>query len=50
MSLNYQPTCSLEAMRARAKMYAQIRQFLLSAKCWKWKRLFCRRPVSPMYI
>lgn len=27
MSLNYQPTCSLEAMRARAKMYAQIRQF-----------------------
>jgi len=27
MSLNYQPTCSLEAMRARAKMYVQIRQF-----------------------
>ena len=27
MSLSYQPTCSLEAMRARAKMYAQIRQF-----------------------
>ena len=27
MSLNYQPTCSLEVMRARAKMYVQIRQF-----------------------
>lgn len=25
--LNFQPTCSLDAMRARAKMYAQIRQF-----------------------
>lgn len=25
--LDYQPTCSLNALRARAKMYAQIRQF-----------------------
>lgn len=25
--MNYQPTCSLEAMQARAKLYAQIRQF-----------------------
>lgn len=25
--LNFQPTCNLDTMRARAKMYAQIRQF-----------------------
>ncbi len=25
--VHYQPTCDLEAMRARAKMYAQLRQF-----------------------
>ena len=27
MSLNYQPTCDLSALRARANMYAQIREF-----------------------
>ena len=27
MSLNYQPTCDLSALRARANMYAQIRDF-----------------------
>ncbi|RKG53658.1 EF-P lysine aminoacylase GenX [Acinetobacter cumulans] len=28
--VHYQPTCDLEAMRARAKMYAQLRQFFAS--------------------
>lgn len=28
--LHYQPTCDLEAMRARANMYAQLRQFFAS--------------------
>ena len=27
MSINYQPTCDLTAMRARATLYAQLRQF-----------------------
>ena len=26
-SINYQPTCDLQALKARAKMYGQIRQF-----------------------
>ena len=26
-SVHYQPTCDLTALKARAKMYAQIRQF-----------------------
>ena len=26
-SVNYQPTCDLNALKARAKMYAQLRQF-----------------------
>ena len=26
-SVNYQPTCDLKALKARAKMYAQLRQF-----------------------
>ena len=25
--IHYQPTCDLKAMRARAQMYSQIRQF-----------------------
>ncbi|MFI7965996.1 amino acid--tRNA ligase-related protein, partial [Acinetobacter baumannii] len=27
MSLSYQPTCSIDALKARAKLYSQIRQF-----------------------
>ncbi len=27
MSLSYQPTCSIDALKARAKLYTQIRQF-----------------------
>ena len=27
MSINYQPTCSLDALKARAKMYQRIREF-----------------------
>ena len=27
VNIQYQPTCDLNAMKARAKMYAQLRQF-----------------------
>ena len=38
--IHYQPTCDLKAMRARAQMYSQIRQFLLNVKCLRLKPRF----------
>ena len=42
-TVSYQPTCDLKAIKARANMYAQLRQFLLNVKCWKWKPRFYLR-------
>ena len=50
MSLSYQPTCSIDALKARAKLYTQIRQFLLNVMSWKSKHQSFHRQVSPMYI
>lgn len=50
MSLSYQPTCSIDALKARAKLYTQIRSFLLNVMSWKSKHQSFHRQVSPMYI
>lgn len=50
MSLSYQPTCSIDALKARAKLYTQIRQFLLNVMSWKSKHRLFRKQVSPMCI
>lgn len=50
MSLSYQPTCSIDALKARAKLYNQIRHFLLNVMSWRWKHRLFHKQVSPMYI
>lgn len=50
MSLSYQPTCSIDALKARAKLYTQIRQFLQNVKSWKSKRQSFHKQVWLTYI
>ena len=45
MSLSYQPTCSIDALKARAKLYTQIRQFLQNVGSWKLKHPWFHKQV-----
>ncbi len=50
MSLSYQPTCSIDALKARAKLYNQIRQFFAERDVMEVERQLFHKQALPMYI
>jgi lysyl-tRNA synthetase class 2 len=46
----YQPTCSIEALKARAKLYQTIRTFLQSVMCWRSKPIISQAGVTDVHL